>query len=261
MLRFSASLNFLFSEVSFMERFAAAREAGFSFVEFMFPYDFDQDETQKQLQDNDLKLVLFNLPAGNWAEGDRGIAVDPKRKEEFKAGVAQAVEAANKFNVDRINCLVGIAPENESESVLWDTVAENVGFAAEELGKNNINLMVESVNTPDIPGFYLNTTDKVIKLINELRRPNIYLQYDVYHAEREGEDHDAILKNYFDKIGHIQIADNPGRNQPGTGVVNFGHLLNSIDRLGYNGYIGMEYKPVPDTVSSLNWLEELGLKL
>lgn len=261
MLRFSANLNFLFSEVSFMERFAAAREAGFSFVEFMFPYDFDQDEIQKQLKENDLKLVLFNLPAGNWSEGDRGIAADPKRVEEFRAGVAQAVEAAKKLNVNRINCLVGIAPENESESVLWNTVTENVGLAADELGKNNINLMVEAINILDVPGFYLNTTDKVIKLINELRKPNIYLQYDVYHAEREGEDHDAVLDNYLGRIGHIQIADNPGRNQPGTGSVNFNHLLNSIDRLGYSGFIGMEYKPTPDTVSSLSWLEELGFKL
>ncbi|KUO50827.1 MAG: hydroxypyruvate isomerase [Desulfitibacter sp. BRH_c19] len=261
MLRFTANLTFLFTELPFMERFGAARKAGFNYVEFMFPYDFNLDEIEKQLKQHSLKLVLFNLSAGNWEEGDRGIAFNPERKSEFRGGVEKGIAAAQKFGVNRVNCLVGKVDEQSSNSSIWENLVENICYAADEFAKYDINLMVEPINHYDIPGFYLNTTDAVLKLISEVNRPNVYLQYDIYHAERETENHKSILNNYFDKIGHIQIADNPGRHQPGTGDIDFTFLFDEIERLGYNGYIGLEYKPEPNTFESLGWVKEYGYKL
>lgn len=258
---FSANLNFLFNEVSFMERFSAAAKAGFKNVEFMFPYDYDQNEIKKQLEQNHLKLVLFNLPAGNWEDGDRGIAVDPVRKEEFKNGVGKAIETAKLLGVSRINCLVGKANGGFASDFIMGNLLDNISYAADEFQKVGLDLMIEPINHFDIPGFYLNTTDQVIEIINKLERSNIYLQYDIYHAEREGEDHEQILKRYFSSIGHVQVADNPGRNEPGTGVVRVKHLFDTLDKMGYKGYTGMEYKPSGITEDSLGWVEKYGYQL
>ncbi len=261
MLKLVANLTFLFNELDFMERFEAASKAGFKYVEFMFPYDFDQDEIKKQLEAHNLKLVLFNLPAGDWAEGDRGIAVDPARKGQFRNAVYKAIASANKFDVRQVNCLVGLAPEAGGREEFWENLIDNTCFASDELRKENINLLLEPINHHDIPGFFLNTTTEVIKLIEEVNRPNIFLQYDVYHADRENEDHSFILKNYITQIGHIQIADNPGRNQPGTGKITFEAIFNDISASNYQGYVAMEYKPDPDTVTSLKWIANYGLAL
>ncbi len=258
---FSANFNFLFNEVPFMERFAAAAKAGFKNVEFMFPYDYDQNEIKKQLEQNGLKLVLFNIPAGNWAEGDRGLAADPLRKAEFKEGVGKAIEAAKLLDVPRVNCLVGKVNGEQDSDAVMENLMDNISYAADEFVKVGLDLMIEPINHFDIPGFYLNTTDQVNKIINELGRANIYIQYDIYHAEREGEDHDMILKRYFNKIGHIQVADNPGRNEPGTGVVRFKGILDTLDKMGYKGYIGMEYKPSGLTEDSLSWVTKYGYQL
>lgn len=261
MLRFAANLTFMFTELPFMGRFGAARKAGFNYVEFMFPYDFDLDEIENQLKQHKLKLILFNLPAGNWEAGDRGIALDPKRKSEFISGVENGIVAAQRFSMDKLNCLVGRIDEQVTNKLLWDNLVDNIGYAAEELGKHGMDLLVEPVNHFDVPGFYLNKTDQVLKLISEVNRSNVYLQYDVYHAEREGEDHRAILSNSFHKIRHIQIADNPGRHQPGTGVIDYKFLFAEIERLEYKGYIAMEYKPKPNTLESLEWINKFGYKL
>ncbi|RNC29627.1 MAG: Hydroxypyruvate isomerase [Candidatus Dichloromethanomonas elyunquensis] len=258
---FSANLNFLFNEVSFMEKFSAAAQAGFKNVEFMFPYDYDQNEIKKQLEQNGLKLVLFNLPAGNWAEGDRGIAADPARKDEFRSGVEKAIEAAKLFGVSRVNCLVGKVSGEWDKDLIMENLLDNIGYAADEFQKVGLDLMVEPINRFDIPGFYLNTTDQVVEIIRKLNKQNIYLQYDIYHAEREGEDHEMILKQYFDYIGHIQVADNPGRNEPGTGVIKIKLLFDTIDEMGFKGYIGMEYKPSAATLDSLGWVEDMGYSL
>jgi len=235
MLKFAANLNFLFSEVSFMERFTAAAKAGFQFVEFMFPYDYNVGEIEEELKKNNLKLVLFNMPAGNWAEGERGIAVDSSRKEEFKKGVVQAIEVAKQLGVEKVNCLAGNKTAYESDNVTWQTLVENVSFAAEEFAKNDLKLVIEPINHFDMPGFYLNTTSQVIKLIQEINYANVFLQYDIYHAEREKENHRFILQNYFTKTTHIQIADNPGRNQPGTGTAELKYILAELKRLEYGG--------------------------
>ncbi len=260
MLKLAANLTFLFTELPFMDRFDAARKAGFNYVEFMFPYEFDQEEISRQLEKNNLKLILFNLPAGNWAEGDRGIAVDPARKDEFRKGVKAAIDSVQRFGVNQVNCLVGKAPEKISHDMLKQNLIDNLNYAAEELNKHNAKLLIEPINRYDIPGFYLNTTEQVINLISEINHSNVYLQYDIYHAEREKENHIAILKNHMDKIAHIQIADNPGRNQPGTGEIDYKSIFKELEQ-NYNGFVAMEYKPDPDTETSLEWVSKYGYKL
>jgi hydroxypyruvate isomerase len=261
MPHFAANLTFLFTEIPFMERFAAARKAGLDAVEFMFPYDYNLDEIKTQLKVNGLQLILCNLPAGNWSGGDRGTASSPERRNEFQEGVLRGIAAAKALGVHRLNCLVGLKHDTLSAAKTWETVAENIRYAAEMLGREGIKLMVEPVNHLDMPGFALNTCSQVLKLIEEIGHPNAYLQFDIYHACRENEDAAAILRDHLDRIGHIQIADCPGRHQPGTGKTDFKFLLTEIDRLGYQGFVSMEYIPTPDTTSSLSWLSSYGYPL
>jgi hydroxypyruvate isomerase len=258
---FSANLNFLFNEVPFMERFKAAAQAGFKYVEFMFTYDYDLKEIKQQLIENNLKLVLINLPAGNWDEGDRGIAADPSRKEEFRIGVQKGIEAAEFLGVDKLNCLVGKVAGDYNEHEIMANILDNVEYAADEFNKVSLKLMLEPINRFDIPGFYLNTTEQVMQIIKKLSRSNLFLQYDIYHAEREKENHEHIINEYISRIGHIQLADNPGRNQPGSGVVDFKYLIGLLEEKGYSGFIGMEYKPIGSTLDSLSWVQEYGYKL
>jgi len=261
MPQFAANLTFLFTEVPFMERFSAARRAGFRAVEFMFPYDYELGEIKARLEETGLRLILCNLPAGNWAGGDRGTAANPERKEEFKAGIEKGIAAAKFLGADKLNCLVGLKHKDLSDGETWDTLTENIRDASVALGREGIRLMVEPINRLDIPGFALNTCDQVLKMIEEIGHPNAYLQFDVYHARRENEDVTAILRDHLKRIGHIQIADCPGRHQPGTGETNFRFLLPEIDRLGYSGFVSMEYIPTPDTLGSLAWLSSHGYKL
>lgn len=261
MPQFAANLTMLFTELPFVERFKAAREAGFKAVEFLFPYEYEIDQIRSLVERNNLQVVLFNLPAGNWAEGERGIACDPVRKEEFRAGVKQALSFARELGVPRLNCLAGKAVSSSSYEEQWQTLVDNVRYAAEILGQYGINLMVENINHYDIPGFFLNTTKQVLELILEANIPNVYLQYDIYHAQREEGNLTDTLREHIQKIGHIQIADNPGRHQPGTGEINYRYLLQEIDKLGYEGYVSLEYIPQPDTLSSLTWITEYGYAL
>ncbi len=261
MPHFAANLTFLFTELPFMERFSAARRAGFDAVEFMFPYDYAMDDIKAELKATGLQLILCNLPAGDWAGGDRGTAGNPERREEFRTGVARGIEAAKALGVGRLNCLVGLKHQDLSEGETWETLTDNLRHAAEELGKAGIKLLVEPINHLDMPGFALNTCAQVLKLIWEIRHPNAYLQFDLYHARRENEDVAAILRDHLDRIGHIQIADCPGRHQPGTGETDFPFLFKEIDRLGYKGFVALEYIPTPDTLTSLAWVDKYGYKL
>ncbi|MDQ7833852.1 MAG: hydroxypyruvate isomerase [Humidesulfovibrio sp.] len=260
MPKFSANLSMLFTELPFLERFAAAREAGFSAVEYLFPYDYDAATLKSLLDENGLEQVLCNLPAGDWAAGDRGIACDPARVGEFKAGVAKAIAYAKKLNIPRLNCLAGKRPENVREKDAWDTLKSNLGYAAGELARANRVLLVEFINLYDIPGFFLHGTRQTLRLLDTIGAPNIAMQYDVYHAQRSEGELVATLRTNISRIGHIQIADNPGRHQPGTGEINFPFVFSEIDRLGYQGHIGLEYVPTPDTRASLAWMGQFGLK-
>lgn len=254
MPKFAANLTMLFNEKPFLERFALAKIGGFKAVEFLFPYAFDASEIKSALDNNALKLVLHNLPAGDWDAGERGIACHPDRVAEFRSGVSKAIEYASILGVPQLNCLAGKTPEGVDPALIHDTFVGNLQFAAAELKKSGLKLLIEPINTFDIPGFYLSKTAQGIAILDAVAADNAFLQYDIYHAQRmEGELANTIQK-YFDRIAHIQLADNPGRNEPGTGEINYGYLFDLLTRLGYKGYIGCEYKPLKTTEAGLHWM-------
>ena len=258
---FAANLSFLWSEVPVPERFEAARDAGFAHVEYMFPYEYPADEIRARLDANGLEQVLFNLPAGDWAAGDRGIACDPDRVEEFRSGVERALVYAEALDVAQLNCLAGLQLDGVDPAVQWTTLVENVRHAARRLGAGGRRLLVEPVNTFDVPGFLLPKTDDVLRLLDEVAEPDVRLQFDAYHVQRmEGEPANR-LRALFDRVGHVQVADNPGRHQPGTGEIDFEALFRLLDDAGYEGAVGLEYVPDPDTEESLTWLERYGFAL
>jgi hydroxypyruvate isomerase len=253
MPKFAANLTMLFNEVPFMERFDKAAAAKFKAVEFLFPYAFPAADIKAKLDQNKLTLVLHNLPAGNWEAGERGIACLPDRVEEFRKGVANAVEYATSLGVKQVNCLAGKMPEGIAHAVLRTTFIDNLKYAAAELKKANIKLLIEPINTFDIPGFFLSGTQQAIDIITEVGSDNVFLQYDIYHAQRmEGELANSMQK-HLAKIAHIQLADNPGRNEPGTGEINYTYIFAMLDRIGYTGWIGCEYKPAATTEAGLAW--------
>jgi hydroxypyruvate isomerase len=260
MPRFAANLTMLFTEIPFPERFRRAREAGFTYVEYLLPYDHSAKELKACLETNDLKQVLFNLPCGDWASGDRGIGARPDRVSEFCAGTELAIEYARALGVTQLNCLAGKSSPIFSAEEHWNTLVENVRFAGTLLRQNGMTLVVEAINHFDLPGFFLNRTEQVLKLLEEVGLPNIGMQYDVYHAQREEGEILGTLRKHIAKIRHIQVADNPGRHQPGTGEINYPFVFKEIDALNYQGYVGLEYIPKPDSNSSFAWIEEFGLK-
>lgn len=255
MAKFAANLTMLFTELPFLDRFAAARKAGFEAVEYLFPYDFEVSDLVSRLKDNGLTQALHNLPAGNWAGGERGIASLAGREDEFRAGVDKAITYATALGCKQLNCLVGIPPAGHDPKAVDATVTENLRFASEKLAKEGIALLVEAVNTRDIPGFYLNKTAQVRRLIEDGKLTNTFIQYDFYHMQiMEGDLARGVEAN-LDLIRHIQLADNPGRNEPGTGEINYDFLFRHLDRIGYTGWIGCEYKPAGKTEDGLGWLQ------
>jgi hydroxypyruvate isomerase len=257
MVPFAANLSFLWTELPFLERFDAAREAGFAHVEYMFPYEHPAQDVRARLDAAGLEQVLFNLPAGDWAAGDRGIAADPLRVDEFRAGVEDALAYAEVLEVDQLNCLVGLRLDEVDEAVQWSTMVDNVRHAAQRLQTAGRRLLVEPVNTYDVPGFLIPTTTDGLRLIDEVGEPNVLLQFDAYHVQRMEGDPAGRLAPLLERVGHVQIADNPGRHQPGTGEIDFAALFDLLDDAGYQGAVGLEYIPTPDTAGSLGWLKEL----
>ena len=253
MPRFAANLTMLFNEVPFLDRFEKAAANGFEAVEFLFPYPYPVQELKTRLQSHNLKLVLHNLPAGDWDAGDRGIACDPARVDEFRAGVPKAIEYATKLGVPQLNCLAGKTPAGVSPQALHDTLLANLKFAAAELKKAGLKLLTEPINTFDIPGFYLNRTEQALRLHDEVGADNLFLQHDLYHMQRMEGELAATLKKNLSRIAHIQIADNPGRNEPGTGEINYRYLFRLLDEIGYSGWVGCEYKPATTTEAGLGW--------
>jgi len=253
MPKFSANLTMLFGEVDFLDRFERASKAGFKAVECQFPYQWPKEEVAEKLDKYGLEMVLHNLPAGNWSAGERGIACLPGREGEFQEGVGLAIEYAKALRCPRLNCLVGLTPKEAAPEKVRQTLVENLRFAATALEKEGISLLVEALNTYDIPGFYLTTTRDALKLIAEVGHPNLWLQYDIYHMQvMEGNLTKTITDN-LERIAHIQLADNPGRHEPGTGEINFTNLFRFIDEAGYAGWIGCEYKPAGVTEDGLEW--------
>jgi hydroxypyruvate isomerase len=255
--KFAANLSMLFTEVPFAQRFERAAQVGFAFVECQFPYELPAEQIKSLLDDHGLTMVLHNLPAGDWAAGDRGIACDPERVDEFRAGVVQAIRYATTLGVKKINCLAGKLPDGVSEQKARQTLIHNLQHAATELARHDIELLIEPINRYDIPGFFLDRTAKALSVIEELGDHRVLLQYDVYHAQRMEGELAGTLQNNLSRIGHIQIADNPGRHEPGTGEINFPFLFALIDRIGYQGVIGAEYKPAGITEAGLGWMQAL----
>ena len=262
MPKLAANLVWLFTDVPFLDRFAAAAKAGFKYVEFLIPYEYPAEQIKELLDRNGLKVVLYNLPNGNnWAGGDRGIAASPNRIEEFRAGVKTALTYAKIQGVPRVNCLSGKMVPGYSLEEHRKTMVENLRFAADALGEIGVKVVIEHCNTYTIPGFMLTRVQEVVDIIAEAKRPNIYVQYDIYHAQRTEGNLAQILRDHMSLIDHIHVADTPGRHQPGTGEINYRFLFAEMDRLGYKECVGMEYEPQPDTLSSFGWIKEYGCRL
>ncbi|MQR01202.1 hydroxypyruvate isomerase [Glaciimonas soli] len=259
MTKLAANLTMLFTELPFLERFDAAAKAGFKGVEFLFPYAFKAEDISEKLSANDLKLVLHNLPAGNWEAGERGIACHPDRVSEFQQGVDDALKYAKVLGVKQINCLAGIKPADISDEVATATLVSNLKFAADKLQAAGIILLIEPINTFDIKGFFLHNTQQAIDIIKATGSSNIFVQYDIYHMQRmEGELANTIKAN-LPLIKHLQLADNPGRFEPGTGEINYHYIFAFLNEIGYDGWIGCEYKPKAGTVEGLGWIKAHGI--
>jgi hydroxypyruvate isomerase len=257
MPRFCANLTMLFNEVPFMERFAAAARNGFTAVEYLFPYPFPAADLAGALREHRLTQVLHNLPAGDWAAGERGIACLPDRREEFRDGVNQAITYAKALDCRLINCLAGIASPSVDPAAARAAFVENIRYAGEKLAEAGIRLLIEPINTRDIPGFYLTNTRQALGLIAEAGSDNVGLQYDIYHMQIMEGDVARTIESHFKQIWHVQLADNPGRNEPGTGEINYPFLYQWLDSLGYAGWIGCEYKPKTTTEEGLGWFREI----
>ncbi len=257
MTTFAANLSMLFTEAPFIERFGRAARAGFAQVECQFPYEATPEAIQAELQAHGLSLILHNLPAGNWAGGERGIACHPDRVEEFNRGVDQAIAYATVLGVKKINCLAGIKPAGVSDEHARSTLVANLRLAARRLAEHGIDLLIEPINTFDIPGFFVSTTAQGLSILDEVGAANAFIQYDAYHMQRMEGELAATLSKHLARIGHIQIADNPGRNEPGTGEINYSFLFAHLQRIGWNGSIGCEYKPAAGTEAGLGWRQQL----
>lgn len=253
MPRFAANLTLLFNEQPFLERFAAARAAGFAGVEYLFPYAWPAEVLQQQLRSHGLTQVLFNLPPGDWDGGERGIACLPGREDEFRAGVEQAIVYAQALGCQQLNCLAGLCPEGQ-QARAWDTLVANVRYAAQRLAEAGLRLLVEPINSRvDMPGFLLDTSSKGIQLLDQVGSDNVRLQYDLYHMQIMEGDLLRTLERLLPRIGHIQFADNPGRHEPGTGEINYPAIFAALDSLGYDGWVSAEYRPATSTAASFGW--------
>ena len=255
MPKFSANLSFLYAELPFLDRFAAAAKDGFPAVEYVSPYEHAPEAVAMALADNGLEQALFNLPPGDWAGGERGIGCLPDRVDEFRASVDTAILYGKALGCSSINCLAGIAPAGADAERLDAILVANLQYAAPRLADAGVRLLLEPINLRDIPGFFVSTTDHAERILEAVGSDNVYIQYDIYHMQVMQGDLIPTYARLKDRVAHIQIADNPGRNEPGTGEINYAFLLPEIDRLGYDGYVGCEYKPRADTTAGLGWMK------
>ncbi len=253
MPRLAANLSLLFPDIDFPSRFAAAAAAGFRYVEYQFPYAWVAADVADWARIAGVEVVLHNVPAGDFAKGDRGIACLPERVNEFREGVARAIEYARAVRCPRLNCLAGVIPPDAARDRYFETLVENLAFAAAQLKDAGVALMIEACNTRTIPGFFLHHSRQVIEAIDAAGTDNAYLQYDIFHMQIMEGDLAQTIERLLPRIGHIQLADVPDRHEPGTGEINFPWLLDTIDRIGYSGAIGCEYNPRADTVAGLAW--------
>lgn len=256
MPRFSANLSMLYPELAFMERFGAAAADGFQAIEYVGAYDQDPSVLKALLDQHGLTQALFNMPAGNWAAGERGIACHPDRIAEFRQGIDKAIQYAKATGCGQVNCLAGIAPEGYDLSALELVLIDNLRYAAPRFADAGVKLLVEPINTRDIPGFLINSTDDYERIAAAVNHSNLYLQYDFYHMQVVQGDLIPTFKRLQSRIAHVQIADNPGRNEPGTGEINYPNIFKALDDAGYTGWVGAEYKPKAGTTEGLSWLKD-----
>jgi 2-dehydrotetronate isomerase len=254
MPKFAANLSMMFNEYEFPDRFAAAAKAGFDAVEFLFPYDYQPADVSKWLKENKLKNVLFNLPPGDWAAGERGISALPGREDEFRAGVAIAIEYALALGTPQLHMMAGLIPSSADLALHRRTYLANMDFAAQELAKHNLTLLIEPINTRDMPGYFLHTQSQAHELRVDCRKDNVKVQMDFYHAQIMEGDLAMTFKKYFNDIGHTQIASVPGRNEPDDGEVNYPFIFKMLDEMGYQGWVGCEYRPKGKTEDGLGWM-------
>jgi hydroxypyruvate isomerase len=257
-MKFAPNLTMLFNDSPFLERFARARACGFEYVEFQFPYEHKIEHVQHALKENDLKVVLFNMPPGNWAAGERGLASLPDRQEAFRESVGYAIEWASALGAPRMNCLAGNRDANVPLEEQKRALVENLRYAASEFERNGIALGIEHLNPNDMPNFLLPTPSSAFEIQEKVAHPNLLVQYDVYHAQRtEGELANTLARN-LPRIGHIQIADNPGRHQPLTGEINYAFLLRFLEGIGYKHFVGLEYLADGKAENSFGWIKSFG---
>ncbi len=249
----AANLTLMFNEVDFLDRFAAASKAGFKGVEFLFPYDYDKNVLKQKLAENNLSLVLHNMPAGNWANGERGIGCHADRVAEFEDGVDRAIDYATTLGCKQLNCLAGLRPAHRDPMELRETFIRNLQFAAIRAKAAGIKLLIEAINTRDMPGFFLTNSAQAVDIIKAVGSDNLFFQYDIYHMQIMEGDLAPTIEKHLKLIPHMQLADTPGRHEPGTGEINYGFLLPHLDKIGYTGWIGCEYKPATTTEAGLGW--------
>ncbi len=252
MPKLAANLSTLFPQLDFLDRFAAAARAGFRYVEYQFPYAWKADELARRARDAKVQVVLHNLPAGDFAKGERGIACLPGREAEFRDGIERGIAYAKAVDCPRLNCLAGLAPADEAH---FAVLVENVRYAARRLGEAGLQLTLEPINTRSVPGFFLSRSAQALDVLNAAGEGNAFLQYDFFHMQIMEGDLAATVERLLGRIGHIQLADVPGRHEPGTGEVNFAFLLRHLDALGYSGWVGCEYNPRGDTLEGLKWAQ------
>ncbi|SHG32556.1 hydroxypyruvate isomerase [Kaistia soli DSM 19436] len=255
MPRFAANLTMMFNEHAFLDRFEAAANAGFDAVEFLFPYDFPAEAIGEKLSANGLSVVLFNLPPGDWSKGERGLAALEGRQAEFRASVETALSYARILGVPRLHMMAGIAERTDVAAAA--RYREALAHAADAAGENGLDLLIEPLNPRDMSGYFLNDFDQAAELIAALDRPNLKLQFDIYHRQILHGDMLKGLERLMPITGHIQTASVPGRNEPGTGELDDFRIFAALDELGYAGHIGCEYRPLCDTVAGLGWRERL----
>jgi len=249
MPRFAANLSFMFYEHPFLDRIDAAAEAGFAFVEFLFPYDYSVDVLAQRMQRAGVRTVLFNLPPGDWDAGERGLAALPERADEMRAGLHRALPYIRALGVKQVHLMAGFARGVEADLAY----REAIRWCAAQLAAEGVTLLLEPINGRDMPGYYLNDVDAAAALIEELALPNLKLQFDVYHAQILHGDITRRLQRLMPLIGHIQIAGVPDRHEPDDEELNYAYLFRELDRLGYEGFVGAEYRPRAGTTEGLGW--------
>jgi hydroxypyruvate isomerase len=259
MPRLAANLSMMFNEVPFLDRFAAAAKARFKAVEFLFPYDYPAAELRTRLADAGLQQALFNAPPGDWAQGERGLASLPGRQPEFRAGILRALEYATVLDCPLVHVMAGIPPAGLSAVTAAALYATNLAWAAEQALAAGKRLVIEPINHRDMPGFYLNTVEQGAAIVEAIGRDRLGLQFDIYHCQITEGDVTKRLEALMPVVGHIQIADVPARNEPGTGEIGWEFVLGRIDALGYQGWVGCEYRPAGDTVAGLAWRQRYGV--